>query len=94
MKSQYLYFGRKLYYSQAGVEPSSQLAALTALTIANAGGVPANLSYGGGDAGGGNATITYNFSNFNDLVVLHSGDPIRGNNVSAAATGYWADKFA
>lgn len=54
----------------------------------------ASITYGGGDAGGGNATITYNFSNFNDLVVLHSGDPIRGDNVSAAATGYWADKFA
>ena len=52
-----------------------------------------SVSYGGGDAGGGNATITYNFSNFNDLVVLHSGDPIRGSDASAGA-GYWADKFA
>ena len=50
MKSQYLYFGRKIYYSQAGVAPSSQLAALTALTNANAGGVPADLAYGAGDA--------------------------------------------
>ena len=54
----------------------------------------ASITYGGGDAGGGNATITYNFSNFNDLVVLHSGDPIRGSNTSTAASGYWADKFA
>jgi hypothetical protein len=54
----------------------------------------ASITYGGGDAGGGNATITYNFSNFNDMVVLHSGDPIRGANESTAATGYWADKFA
>jgi hypothetical protein len=46
-----------------------------------------SITYGGGDAGGGNASITYNFSNFNDLVVLHSGDPIR-----TAAT-YWDDKF-
>ena len=48
----------------------------------------ASITYGGGDAGGGNATITYNFSNFNDLVVLHSGDPV---GVSNAA--YWDDKF-
>ena len=48
-----------------------------------------SITYGGGDAGGGNASITYNFSNFNDMVVLHSGDPIRGSNTST----YWADKF-
>lgn len=46
-----------------------------------------SVTYGGGDAGGGNATITYNFSNFNDLVVLHSGDPI-------AAGSYWNDAFS
>ena len=49
-----------------------------------------SITYGGGDAGGGNATVTYNFSNFNDLVVLHSGDPIRGS----GQAGYWNDKFA
>ena len=48
-----------------------------------------SVTYGGGDAGGGNASVTYNFSNFNDLVVLHSGDPIRGD-----GTTYWNDKFA
>tara|TARA_R110000765_G_scaffold417533_1_gene520154 strand:- start:2490 stop:3698 length:1209 start_codon:yes stop_codon:yes gene_type:complete len=47
-----------------------------------------SITYGGGDAGGGNASITYNFSNFNDLVVLHSGDPIRTGGT------YWDDKFA
>jgi hypothetical protein len=49
-----------------------------------------SITYGGGDAGGGNASITYNFSNFNDMVILHSGDPIRGTNTST----YWDDKFA
>lgn len=49
-----------------------------------------SITYGGGDAGGGNASITYNFSNFNDFVILHSGDPIRGGNV----TTYWNDKFS
>jgi hypothetical protein len=34
-----------------------------------------SVSYGGGDAGGGNVEITYSFSNFNDLTVMHSGDP-------------------
>jgi len=30
-----------------------------------------SVSYGGGDAGGGNATITYSYQNFNDLDVQH-----------------------
>lgn len=47
-----------------------------------------SVSFGGADAGGGNATIGYSFSNFNDLVVLHSGDPI------ASGSAYWNDKFA
>lgn len=34
-----------------------------------------NVSYSGGDSGGGNVTTTYSFSNFNDLTVMHSGDP-------------------
>jgi hypothetical protein len=32
-----------------------------------------SISYGGGDAGGGNATTTYSYANFNDLDVQHSG---------------------
>lgn len=51
-----------------------------------------STSFGGGDATGGNAAITYSFSNFNDFVILHSGDPIRASDVSD--DGYWADKFA
>lgn len=37
----------------------------------------ASVTYGGGDAGagGGNATCTYNFSNFNSLTVTHGQDP-------------------
>lgn len=49
-----------------------------------------NVSYGGGDAGGGNATISYSFTNSNDLVVLHSGDPIANVGVS----GYFINHFA
>jgi hypothetical protein len=35
----------------------------------------ANVSYGGADAGGGNATSTYSFTTFNEFTVTHSGDP-------------------
>lgn len=34
-----------------------------------------NVSYGGGDAGGGNVTVTYSYVNGNDCVVTHTGDP-------------------
>jgi hypothetical protein len=34
-----------------------------------------SITYGGGDAGGGNATITYSYSTFNDLAVTHPQDP-------------------
>lgn len=34
-----------------------------------------NVSYGGGDAGGGNVTCTYAFKNYNDLIVTQSQDP-------------------
>lgn len=35
----------------------------------------ANVSYGGADAGGGNATVTYTYSNFNIMDVTHPQDP-------------------
>ena len=35
----------------------------------------ANVSYGGGDAGGGNATTTYSYTGFNDLTVDQDNDP-------------------
>lgn len=34
-----------------------------------------SVTHGGGDTGGGNATMTFSYSNFNDLEILHSGDP-------------------
>lgn len=36
-----------------------------------------SVSYGGGDAGGGNATMTFSYSTFNDLIVGHGVDPAR-----------------
>lgn len=38
-----------------------------------------SVSYGGGDAGGGNVTVTYSYSTFNDFTVLHSGDDFNTN---------------
>lgn len=49
-----------------------------------------SVNWGGADATGGNATITYSFSNFNDFIVLHSGDPVLG---TVGASGYWKDYF-
>lgn len=34
-----------------------------------------SVRWGGGDAGGGNVTAVYTYSNFNDLTVTHSRDP-------------------
>jgi len=38
----------------------------------------ASVNYGGGDAGGGNVTVTYSYTNFNDMTVMHPGDPSTG----------------
>ena len=49
-----------------------------------------SVSYGGGDAGGGNVTVTYSYQTFNDFTVLHSGDDYNasGQNWWAARSGY------
>jgi len=33
-----------------------------------------SVSYGGGDAGGGNVSVTYSYTTFNDFTVLHAND--------------------
>ena len=45
-----------------------------------------SVSYGGGDAGGGNATSTFSYSTFNDLIVSHPTDPSPDVNPPAATT--------
>ncbi len=35
-----------------------------------------NVTYGGADAGGGNATVTYSYVTYNDLLVTHNQDPV------------------
>ena len=48
-----------------------------------------SVSYGGGDAGGGNATVTYSYSNFNDFTIMHSGD-VSANGGSTDGATWWA----
>ena len=50
-----------------------------------------SVSYGGGDAGGGNATTTYSYTNFNDLDVQHAGGKFQGhaNDYTAPITTAW-----
>ena len=38
----------------------------------------ASVNYGGGDAGGGNVSVTYSYTNFNDCTVMHPEDPSTG----------------
>mgnify|MGYP003645649748 CR=1 FL=1 len=38
-----------------------------------------SVSYGGGDAAGGNVSITYSYTNFNELDVLHPEDNLSGS---------------
>ena len=47
----------------------------------------ASVSYGGGDAGGGNATVTYSYQTFNDFTVLHSADTTMSSDPSGASAG-------
>jgi len=50
----------------------------------------ASVSYGGGDAGGGNVSVTYSYTTFNDFTVLHSGDDFNasGQNWWSFRSGY------
>jgi hypothetical protein len=52
-----------------------------------------SVSYGGGDAGGGNATITYSMTNSNDFVILHSGDPL-ADPTRVGPSGYFKNYFS
>ena len=49
-----------------------------------------SVSYGGGDAAGGNATITYSYTNFNELTVIDSGDPALVQNGGGGSMNYSA----
>lgn len=52
-----------------------------------------SVNYTGGDAGGGNVTVTYSFTTFNDFTVMHTGDPNANftSNVLATRETYLRD---
>ncbi|MAR66101.1 MAG: hypothetical protein CL833_02505 [Crocinitomicaceae bacterium] len=50
-----------------------------------------SVSYGGGDAGGGNATVTYSYSNFNDFTVVHVNDK-SANGGSTDGGTWWSSR--
>lgn len=45
-----------------------------------------SVNYTGGDAGGGNVTVTFTYTTFNDFTVLHSGDP------NASGSNWWSNR--
>ena len=84
MKSQYLYFGSKGYYQQAGVAPGGgNTAALTAVSIANSGFLIKDIAYGAGDAAG--IEVVYR--------VYTAGSSKRGSSYTAA-NGHIGVNFA
>ena len=52
-----------------------------------------SITYGGADAGGGNDTVTYNFSNFNDLDVKHTSDPTALLRPTALSSNQFTNTF-
>ena len=52
----------------------------------------ASVNYGGGDAGGGNVTVTYSYTTFNDFTVMHPHDDATSfswaNRVKSGWMGY------
>jgi len=45
-----------------------------------------SVSYSGGDTGGGNVSVSYSYTTFNDFVVMHENDP------HASASGWWTNR--
>jgi hypothetical protein len=45
-----------------------------------------SVNYSGGDAGGGNVAVTYTYTTFNDLTVLHENDP------NGSGATWWANR--
>ena len=50
-----------------------------------------SVSFGGGDAGGGNATVTYSYTTFNDFTVLHPSD-ISASGGSVSGVTWWSGR--
>ena len=47
-----------------------------------------SVSYGGGDAGGGNSTVTYSYSTYNDFTVMHPAD-VTASGGSTSGSAWW-----
>jgi len=52
-----------------------------------------SVSQSGGDAGGGNMTVTYNFSNFNAFTVTHWNDPTTSHGSGGANADAWLNWY-
>ena len=52
----------------------------------------ASVNYGGGDAAGGNVTVTYSYSNFNNLTMLHSSGSFLNISGAVDADSWWANR--
>ena len=50
-----------------------------------------SVTYGGGDAGGGNATVTYSYSTFNDFTLIHERD-VFASGGSLSGDNWWANR--
>ena len=56
----------------------------------------ASVNYTGGDAGGGQVTVSYTYNTFNDFTVIHSGESnltgykLYGTEAGVSGTGFWA----
>jgi hypothetical protein len=50
-----------------------------------------SVTYGGGDAGGGNATVSYSYSTFNDFTVMHWADTIESGG-SMSGRAWWQER--
>jgi hypothetical protein len=50
-----------------------------------------SVTYGGGDAGGGNATVSYSYSTFNDFTVMHKADMLASGG-SVSGETWWNNK--
>lgn len=51
-----------------------------------------SINYGGGDAGGGNVTITYSYTTFNDFTVIHEQDPTASGAVGLGDGDWWGNR--
>ena len=51
-----------------------------------------SVGYSGGDADGGNVSISYTYTNFNDFTVMHETDPEYDFGGDGSGTFQWADR--